>query len=172
MHGLLDALVRARCALSRRATGLRTGPRRRPHTLWCDFTGAVADDAVVDREAVRSSHSVFGVTPMPTTTTSASIREPSESATPATRDCRGRRSRQPRCEGPRRGPGAWPRPCRRTSAQGWGKRDRKRLDHGDWQAASAAGGGDLEADEPCAHDRDTGRVHQCPTQHDRVVQTA
>src|SRR5687767_11849008 len=33
-----------------------------------------------------SSHSVFGVTPMPTTTTSASIREPSESATPATRD--------------------------------------------------------------------------------------
>ena len=56
--------------------------------------------------------------------------------------------------------------------QGRGKRDGKRLDHGDVQAASAAGGGDLEADEPCTHDSDTGRVHQFPPQRDRVVQTA
>jgi hypothetical protein len=52
------------------------------------------------------------------------------------------------------------------------KRDGQRLDHGDGQAASAAGGGDLETDESRAHDRDTWCVHQCPPQHERVVQTA
>ena len=56
--------------------------------------------------------------------------------------------------------------------QDWGKRDGKRLDDGDVQAARAAGGGDLEADEPCSHDRHTRRVHQFPAQRDGVVQTA
>ena len=47
--------------------------------------------------------------------------------------------------------------------QGWGERDRKRLDHGDLQTASAAGGGDLEADEPGSYDGDTGRAFAVPT---------
>ena len=55
--------------------------------------------------------------------------------------------------------------------QNWGKRDGKRLDRGDVQSARAAGGGDLEADEPCPHDRDTRRAHQFVAEGDGVVQT-
>src|SRR5688572_21648181 len=56
--------------------------------------------------------------------------------------------------------------------QDCGERDGERLNHGDVQAASAARGSDLEADEPCAHDRYTRRVRQLPPERDRVVQTA
>ena len=110
---------------------------------------------------------------MPTTTTSAAIRDPSDSAMPATRDSPKmsvtvapvRRSTPwSRCSAATISPSVCPR--------SWGKGDRKRLDDGDVQPACAAGGGDLEADEPCSHDRDTRRVRQFPAQRDSVVQTA
>src|SRR5262245_30149369 len=56
--------------------------------------------------------------------------------------------------------------------QGWRERYRERLDHGDLQTASAAGGRDLEADEPGSDDGDTGRVCQFRPKCDCVVQTA
>jgi hypothetical protein len=113
------------------------------------------------------------MTPIPTTTTSALIREPSERTTPATRDS------------PMTSvtvtPGAKiytviavrrPRPFRRARRQDWRERDGKRLDHGDVQAARATRRGNLEADETGADDGDARCGHQFLPQCHGIVQSA